>query len=197
MFQSSGAKDRGLAGGLSQYRRIQIWSWVVSKQIFYLVPCAIIIIAWASSYLSQYTLPVGLATGQVCILSIQGAIHIQGVSSSVPGLVAINLPRGYTSPPASGRNESSREHLFGLYAVHVGTMWVRTRTINYWELKIRYGGLFMFTLPGVVLWLRNLFRFLERSRLENIGHCPQCGYDLRASKERCPECGEPISRRIS
>jgi hypothetical protein len=48
-----------------------------------------------------------------------------------------------------------------------------------------WSGAAVFALPSitrVALWVR-------RRRRKREGHCMKCGYDLRATPERCPECG--------
>ena len=55
-------------------------------------------------------------------------------------------------------------------------------------------------LAAVVYWRTHELHVREQ-RVQS-GHCADCGYDLRASPERCPECGrdatqdEPAWRRM-
>jgi hypothetical protein len=51
----------------------------------------------------------------------------------------------------------------------------------------------LFLMPPLTL-LRISMRQRYRMR---FGLCVTCGYDLRASKERCPECGTPIPGKPS
>jgi len=57
------------------------------------------------------------------------------------------------------------------------TVWHCAATVPYWFLVL-------FSLALSVIAARPLWR-----RLPLAGFCPACGYDLRASPDRCPECG--------
>ena len=47
-------------------------------------------------------------------------------------------------------------------------------------------------VPGLVFMIPGLVLHVIVRRLAMRGRCRKCGYDLRASHERCPECGTAI-----
>ena len=68
--------------------------------------------------------------------------------------------------------------------------WLFTRP--YRAISIPYWA--MVALTGTPSFAWN-FRAIRRSARRRRGLCGGCGYDLRATNERCPECGEMVPRR--
>ncbi len=69
--------------------------------------------------------------------------------------------------------------------------------LQYWEFNnwfwIHYSAavpLWYFGIPGLLLCAAKTIGYARKRRRLLHGYCSQCGYDLRASPERCPECGE-------
>jgi hypothetical protein len=81
----------------------------------------------------------------------------------------------------------------GRAAVRQGTIVFARQTLTPWLFTLPYDA---WTVPywamaaaaGVVpaLWISAVVRRIHRRRQ---GRCMACGYDLRASTDRCPECG--------
>jgi hypothetical protein len=62
-----------------------------------------------------------------------------------------------------------------------------------WEMSAPAWGFGVFGLLPLAAWIDQQRARRRTQRLRRTGCCPACGYDLRASKDRCPECGRPIS----
>ena len=138
---------------------------------------------WASQYLGR-----SHAAGWVGGLSMSGILRIER------GLYAGDAPGWYyeTAPPDSLRHEvEARDRTGGRLLQRLGFAFAR---IDYGNGQRRYAVYLPHWSVALVFgvpparWLRAARK--RRRRRLNAGRCRRCGYDLRATPDRCPECGD-------
>jgi hypothetical protein len=102
--------------------------------------------------------------------------HLRYFGYGSDGPLSRDWGRGYTPLSRAGfgmeaRRQTRSAHYTGIWGV------TRSAKITHWFLAILMG-----IFPTIWLWRRC------RTRV-SPGFCAECGYDLRATPDRCPECG--------
>lgn len=94
-----------------------------------------------------------------------------------------DLPSTLKSDDEKGAAGFYRAHLF----IHFGTNNKQQCRYDWWLVPLWFVEL-LFLAPTV--WLtRRAYRHRIRETRLRLGQCPACGYELRATPDRCPECG--------
>jgi len=140
--------------------------------IMCLVIFAATIVIWVATYGSPWT------TNNYSLNAKRGRIYITAFDGYMV-LSQDTTPQGWVNPPPTVINGLQTWTFYDFSKNIVST--------PDWAVAVASG------IPPLIslAWLPVRLR---RRRRERAGLCAVCGYDLRASLERCPECGSAIVR---
>lgn len=123
---------------------------------------------------------IGLVTLRMGYVSVtqRGVIHAGRFNELMSSMFADSMPAdGWSAVPVSDVSGDD----FGLKRDGSG----ETLLLPAWVVAILLG-----FLP--LWWVKSFRRDRRRSKRRDAGQCLACGYDLRESPERCPECGAAV-----
>ena len=155
-----------------------------------LVLLVAVCVLWARSYWRGDAVSWGTPAGRAGVESVRGRLIVGRLA--VPPAALANIPRGrvITSAPADEAAAAVLEP--GWSFATVQTSRVRTPGMTAEDVRIPYWLLAVATGVLPAWWLR---RRARARRVRLLGPCPSCGYVLRASPQRCPECGAAATAR--
>ena len=141
-----------------------------------LLLCVAMVALWVRSYKTQDSLRTLAQPGESSLFagSLRGVVAIGYVRASA------RILRRWSSEPVITGSTFATEQLWGFGYERASWGWAVTTPIAA-------------ILIMQLLLFAALLAPLLRPRGTPLHTCPTCGYDLRATPERCPECGTSVS----
>jgi hypothetical protein len=154
---------------------------------------ACISVAWPLSYpLARYYPPIP-SNGGWRVQSSGGWLKIYHYQRPVPGLLPFSgAPRLYPPKPWTGIWEE-HPYVFRQVSFLVGCDWKPNSTTRETALFVSYRMLWLTSTLLVGLLAGVIIKHRQKLARASYGLCYACGYDLRATPDRCPECGTVVS----
>jgi hypothetical protein len=152
---------------------------------FLTVLSLLLCVAVAGLWVRSYTDEVRMDWGG----SINGGMGWQGYDQSlIASRGALLYVRSFAPDGSAGQRVAGRWGRFGFLVARGKGAYAPGATAEACHVTI---GLPFWALAAVAAFApATLLRRRRHQRLRRqLGHCPRCGYDLRATPGRCPECG--------
>jgi hypothetical protein len=152
------------------------------------VVCSVaVLVACIASYARNLWLWADTSPASLTIICENGFLWVN--LQYHPGSQSPSEISGRVDPPSSIRHKADTWlNRRGFWCKKAPTPEATAAQATWWNLNVGIPPWFaiamLLTLP-LIRWCRQFFR-LRRAR---IGACSSCGYDLRATPDRCPECG--------
>jgi len=163
--------------------------------VLMLVMCVVVVLVWVRSHWVADGFFWKRQEGRVRVVSASGVMLWVSEKPLTGGRFLSDVGFGYTRQPPHDvldRVKAIRETEWGWRRAGLTVVGgrsalgpVRSVSFPYWMVVLVLG-----LLPS---W-RFVWLDVRRRRRRRAGLCVRCGYDLRASNERCPECGEEIGK---
>lgn len=123
-----------------------------------------------------------------------GCIGIEGVTWWLDAPINVSYDKWeWSHEPAGSMNPvPPAEIVFtvaGFSYSRGGSRGLPGASVSYWDVRLPHASLVLLGSVWPMFWLRRTICNRNRQR---GGLCLGCGYDLRASGGRCPECGRPV-----
>jgi hypothetical protein len=171
-----------------------------------LLLCVAVCALWARSYYVSEDVGVIRPRFGVSAHSAKGGVRLGFYTLTYPSEASLRLAYEYPGDVLQYTRFSKSNAGYPLWPagpsilaslgfdLHVGTSKAGGNILSHY----RFATLPYWSLVGVLALLpaaQSVYLVRQRKR-RRCGRCPTCGYDLRASPQRCPECGTPAAVKV-